>query len=146
MAPCTRRTFPPKLTGDMLFDAVNAKSSCASGFDGSAWNDFRAWPVGRFDGSAAILVLVEESWGFGLFICLMPTFVMIFPKNGGDATPIGQLPWRVSAILYKLWALSNSAMFKTGLFLGFQNLCSVLGGALVLLTPGAPLRWMSRSV
>ena len=46
--PALEETFPPKLTGDMLFDAVNAKSPCASGFDGSAWNDFRARPIGRF--------------------------------------------------------------------------------------------------
>ena len=37
------------LSGEMLLDAVHAKSLTAGGFDDWVWNDFRALFVGWFD-------------------------------------------------------------------------------------------------
>ena len=45
----------PELTGERLFDVVRAWSLSAGGFDVWGWNDFRALPVGWFEGLAAIL-------------------------------------------------------------------------------------------
>ena len=45
---------------ERLFDVVRAWSLSAGGFDVRGWNDFRALPVGWFEGLAAILARVEE--------------------------------------------------------------------------------------
>ena len=64
--------------------------------------DFGALSVGWFDGLTEILVLVKESGNWPDH--LLEAFFVMIPKEGGDATPIGQIPWSVLPIVNRFWA------------------------------------------
>ena len=92
----------PPLTGDMLFDVVQAKQPTAGSLDGWGWREFKALPVAWFDRLASIFTLVEEegAWPDGL----LDAYIAMIPKADGDSTPLGQRPLCVLPIAYRLWA------------------------------------------
>ena len=92
----------PRLAGEMLFDAVHAKSPSAGGFDGWGWKGLGALSVGWFDGLAEVSVLMEESGMWPEH--LRDAHIVIIPKEGGDVTPIGRRrPLSVLPFVYSLW-------------------------------------------
>ena len=88
--PTLEEISPPLLSGKMLCDAVHAKSPSAGDSDWWGWNDFGALSLGWFDGLAEILVLVEESGTLPEH--LLDAYIVVIPKEGGNATPIGCCP------------------------------------------------------
>ena len=85
--------------------------------------EFKALSVSWFDG----LRLVKESgvWPDGLLDACMVTI----PKAEGNATPLGQRPFSVLPIVYRLWATAR--LVWVPLLLGFLW-CGLLVKLLVL--------------
>ena len=92
----------PPLTGDMLYEVVQAEKPTAGSLDGWGWREFKALPVAWFDRLASIFTLVEEEgvWPDGL----LDAYIAMIPKTDGDSTPLGQRPLCVLQVAYRLWA------------------------------------------
>ena len=50
----------PRLTGEMLAEAVHREGATAGSWDGCGWREFKALPVSWFDGLARIFSKVED--------------------------------------------------------------------------------------
>ena len=86
----------------MLHEVVQRKKSTAGSLDGWGWREFKALPVAWSNRLAAIFTLVEEEgvWLDGL----LDAYIAMIPKTDGDSTPLGQRPFCVLPIAYRLWA------------------------------------------
>ena len=102
LAPLLDVVQLPPLTGEMLYDVVQAKKPTAGSLDGWGWREFKALPVAWFDRLASIFTLAEEEgvWPDGL----LDAYIAMIPKADGDSTPLGQRPLCVLPVAYRLWA------------------------------------------
>ena len=91
----------PPLIGNDLFQVVRGETA-ASSLDGWGWRELKSLPVSWFDGLARIFAKVEELgvWPEGL----LDAYIAMFPKVGGDSTPLGQRPLSVLLVADRIWA------------------------------------------
>ena len=90
----------PRLTGQMLADVVRRKGATAGSIDGWGWTELKVLPVSWYDELARILTKVEDVgvWPDGL----LDAYIAMIPKTDGDATPLGQRPFSVLPVVYRI--------------------------------------------
>ena len=91
----------PRLTGQMLAEVVHRESVTAGSLDGWVWRELKVLLVSSYDELARILAKVEEFgvWPDGL----LDAYIAMIPKTDGDATPLGQRPFSVLPVVYRIW-------------------------------------------
>ena len=100
----------PRITGRDLQKVARAKKSTAGGLDGWAWNEIKALRLPWFSGLATLLELVETSgvWPQGL----LDACIAMISEADGDSTPLGQRPFSVLPVVYRLWASLRLGLFR----------------------------------
>ena len=101
----------PHLTGQMLADVVQRKGATAGSLDGLGWRELKVLLVSWFDGLARIFAKVEELgvWPEGL----LDACIAMIPKVGGDSTPLGQRPFSVLPVVYRIWASASMKQLES---------------------------------
>ena len=108
--PLLPEVLLPRLTGQMLADFVQRKSATAGSLDGWGWRELKVLPVSWYDELARILAKVED---FGIWPDgLLDTYIAIIPKTDGDATHLGQRPFGVLPIVYRVWASARMSQLE----------------------------------
>ena len=80
------------------------------GLDGWGWRELKVLPVAWYDGLARILTKVEDVgvWPDGL----LDAYIAMIPKTDGDATPLGQRPLNVLAVVCRIWASARMGQLE----------------------------------
>ena len=92
----------PRLTGQMLAEVVQRESVTPGSLDGWGWRELKVLLVSSYDELARILAKVEEFgvWPDGL----LDAYSAMIPKIYCDASPLGQRPFSVLPLVYRIWA------------------------------------------
>ena len=90
------------LTGEELYEAVLLNKSTARGLHGWASDEIEALSLSRFFGFGPVLRQVESAgqWPQGL----LDVFIAMNPWAEGDSTPLGQRPFWVLSVVYRIWS------------------------------------------
>ena len=132
----------PALTGDMLFEVVKKKSATAGSLDGWGWRELKVLLVAWFHGLARILSMVEDLgvWPDGL----LDAYIAMIPKVNGDATPLGQRPFSVLPVVYRVWASARMLQLEPWFRSWVPSCVFSAGGGRSSVEVGLPLRLMLR--
>ena len=92
----------PQLSWEVLAEVVHPKSANAGSLDGLGWRELKVLPVFWFNGLARVLSQIEEDgvWPEGL----LGAWIATIPNTDGVATPLGQRPFSVLPVVYRIWA------------------------------------------